>query len=213
MVFTCNVCRRQFKTRQGLTSHISNPGQAHSSQPRPRRPAPVLPRGNRIEPPAVLTAPVNTTRLRAQFKVSALASRLFDYHVFPLSGTNTADADHTTAVPALAADAQIQRIELEYRGKLASNLRWAAVISDNHPAASLAVMSKILENGGLGSHDAKTAFSVYNITGPPIKCAPTTPRYLYVTYEMEAGVVADAADFTILVDVLGAAASLDHLSL
>jgi len=213
MVFTCNVCRRQFKTRQGLTSHLANPGQAHSTQPRPRRPTPTLARGNRIKPPAPLVPVANTTRLRAQFKVSALAARLFDYHVFPLSGVNTADADHTTVVPSLAADAQIQRIELEYRGKLTSNLRWAAVISDNHPAATLAIMSKILESGGLGSHDAKTAFAVYNITGPPIRCSATTPRYLYVTYEMEAGPVVDAADFTILVDVVGAAASLDHLSL
>jgi len=216
MTFTCIICSRSFRTSVALASHVRNPGASHSKKtPAPRRSrtarAPV--RQARIGPVPASVPRLNETKLTATFDMPNSATADYNYRTVPLSGTNP-DTTHNVALPGLLPDARITRVEVEYHGTMSARIRWACVVSDTAPAATEAILTKIVANAGTSSHDAHALLLSYTIGGPPIQCSATLTRVLYFCFEQGAGTGTDkAATFTVNVFVAGTAQKVDHISL
>jgi len=146
--------------------------------------------------------------------VHGRATAGYQLFTFLLSGVNP-DPSVRRAIVNLPAEGTIRKIDMEYRGTLLARLRWTAIISDTAPAGDAAMMQRIFELGGVGSHDYTAIFLPFEVKGPPIKMAADTHRILYVLIEHAAVATTDAvATFTVHVDVdAPALAARDHVSL
>jgi hypothetical protein len=154
-----------------------------------------------------------TTRLEVDITFARSTATGLVAWAVKLSGPDPVAATdlNPVVVPQLASTAEIVGLELEYRGMLDSNLRWAAIISDTAPRPTAAIMAKMCSVGALASHDCKTNLFAAVVPGPPIVAEGSKARYLYILMEHAPS---GPAAFKILVDVAGALAEAsDHVTL